>query len=63
MTPQGTVRFDPVTGSVAIRTNQPETTDSPFGTPMAWLVATQTMGARFVGPDVVADWIELNTGS
>jgi hypothetical protein len=56
---QGDIRYDPATGSVAIRTNQPDEMPNPFNPSLAWLVATQTSGAHFVNSEVVADWIEL----
>jgi hypothetical protein len=55
---QGSIRYDPATGSVAIRTNQPEQ-PGMFGPSLTWLVATQTTGAHFVGSEVVADWVDL----
>lgn len=54
----GEIRHDPTSGAVAIRTNQPEEPNF-LGKSMAWLVATPTMGAKFVGSDVVADWTIL----
>lgn len=58
MSETGELRYDPASGAVAIRTNQPEEPNF-LGKSMAWLVATPTMGAKFVGPDVVAEWTVL----
>lgn len=60
MSDMGDIKYDPETGSVAIRTNQPEGPSDLLGRPMAWLIATTTRGARFVGSDVVAEWITLD---
>lgn len=61
MANQGDIRYDPVTGSVAIRTNQPEQSANQFSPSLAWLVATTTTGAHYVGSEVVDGWIELAT--
>lgn len=58
MSAQGEIRYDPVTGAVAIRTNQPDES-GPFVMSLAWLVATQTQGAHYVQSSTVADWVVL----
>lgn len=62
MSEQGEIRFDSGSGSVAIRTNQPDVDDDPFNPSLAWLVATQTQGARYVSSAVVESWTVLNAG-
>lgn len=56
MSEQGEIRYDPDSGSVAIRTNQPDTDPGPIGKSLAWLVATPTMGAKYVPSAVVDSW-------
>lgn len=55
MSEQGEIRYDPETGAVAIRTNQPDE-QGPFVMSLAWLVATQTQGAHYVTSSVVENW-------
>lgn len=47
------VRRNPVTGSVALRTDLP---DQPDFFDYLWIVATKTMGPRFASDREVADW-------
>lgn len=56
---QGAVKYDPASGSVAVRTNQPEQSGNPILPSQAWLVATPTSGAHFVATTVVEDWPDL----
>lgn len=57
---EGHVKRDPVTGSVAVRTNQPETSPADsFAIVQAWLVATTYSGAHFASTDVVAGWDDM----
>lgn len=56
---QGHVKHDPATGAVAIRTQFSEA--DPQLAPMAWLVATSSMGARHATSDSVAGWDDLFT--
>lgn len=51
--PTGTVRRNPVTGSVAIRTTLPDEPDFYHTT---WLVATAGVGSRCASFGEVADW-------
>ena len=57
--PQGSIKVDPVSGSVAIRTNQPLESMNPILPSQAWLIATQTAGAHFATAAVVADWVDV----
>lgn len=59
MSEQGDIKYDPSSGSVAIRTNQPEESPDAITPSLAWLVATTTSGPRFVSPAVVADWLDV----
>lgn len=56
---QGSLKYDPETGAVAVRTNQPEDSGNPLIPSQAWLVATPTAGALFVGSSAVAGWTDL----
>ena len=59
MSQTGDIKRDSTTGAVAIRTNQPEESDSFLVPSQAWLVATPTSGARFVSSEVVEEWESL----
>jgi hypothetical protein len=59
---EGHVKRDPVSGAVAIRTNQPEVNPpGSFGIIQAWLSATQYSGAHYLGTEVVDSWDDLFT--
>lgn len=59
---EGHIKRDPNTGSVAIRTNQPETNPpGSFAMIQAWLVSTTYSGAHYVGTEVVGEWDDLYT--
>lgn len=60
MSDVGDIRYDPETGSVAIRTVHDDGPSKVLGRPMAWLVATTKRGARFVGSDDVNGWIDID---
>lgn len=59
MSEQGDIKYDPRTGAVAIRTNQPEQSPDGIAPSLAWLIATTTSGAQFAAPAVVADWLDI----
>ena len=59
MSATGSIKRDPTTGAVAIRTHFDES--NPQLAPMAWLIATTNIGPRTVGSDAVADWDNLYT--
>lgn len=59
MTGTGTIKRDPVSGAVAIRTHFDET--NPQLAPLAWLVADPKMGARHATSAEVAEWDDLYT--
>lgn len=63
--PQGSIKYDPESGSVAIRTNQPLESGNPIIPSQAWLIATQTSGAHFGSAAVVETWadVEVSGGS
>lgn len=57
---EGHVKRDPVTGAVAIRTNQPEVNPpGNFATVQAWLASTTYSGAHYMGTEVVDAWDDL----
>lgn len=57
---QGHIKRDPATGTVAIRTNQPETNPpGSFAIVQAWLGATTYSGAHYMGTEVVDGWEDL----
>lgn len=62
MSEQGAIKYDPETGSVAIRTCHPDGPSRMLGRPMAWLVATTNKGARFVDSETVAEWVDVEVG-
>lgn len=55
---EGSLKVDPVSGAVAIRTNQPEEPPA-FQQPMAWLIGTTERGAILAGSAAVADWVDI----
>ena len=57
---EGHVKRDPITGAVAIRTNQPLSSPAgSFAVTQAWLVATTFSGAHFVSGETVIDWDDI----
>ena len=56
--PEQWKKVDPVTGAVAIRTNQPLFPSGLFAPAAAWCVATSNSGAHLVGPEAVASWTD-----
>lgn len=56
--PFKSLKYDPVTGAVAIRTDQPAESPSPFQPSIAWLIATPNSGAHQAGADVVGGWLD-----
>lgn len=56
MYPQSSLKVDPATGSVAIRTQFPD--DGSFSD-MAWLIATSSKGARTASSEALADWVDI----
>ena len=58
MSETGTVKRNPETGDVALRTAFPEGQNSQLDA-MAWLVATTTMGARHAASAEVESWDDL----
>lgn len=59
MSNTGTVKRDPVSGAVAIRTHFDES--NPQLAPMAWLIATTNIGPRSASSSEVAEWDDLFT--
>lgn len=59
MTETGTIKRDPVSGAVAIRTHFDET--NPQLASLAWLVATVGSGPRSATSAEVAEWDDLYT--
>lgn len=57
--PEGSLKYDPETGAVAVRTNQPLEPPSAFIPSAAWCVATTNSGAHLVGAAAVADWLDI----
>lgn len=55
---QGHVKFDPVSGAVAIRTILPEDMGQSIAD-MAWLVATADFGARHSNTAGVEGWDDM----
>lgn len=55
----GTIKRDPATGAVAIRTHFDET--NPQLAPMAWIVASIKLGSRQASSAEVAEWDDLYT--
>lgn len=59
---EGHIKRDPVTGAVAIRTNQPETNPpGSFAIIQAWLVSTTFSGAHYLPTEAVIEWDDLFT--
>lgn len=56
---EGSLKVDPDTKSVAIRTNQPDEAPSPFRQPASWLIGTTNQGAILAGSAAVADWVDV----
>ena len=57
---EGHVKRDPVSGTVAIRTNQPvEAPAGPFAKAMGWLACSTYAGATYIGQEVVEGWDDL----
>lgn len=57
--PEASLKVDPDTKSVAIRTNQPDEAPSPFRQPTSWLIGTTNQGALLAGTDALSDWIDI----
>ena len=57
MSPTGTVKRDPITGSVALRTHFDETVPQLAG--MAWLICTVNIGPRSAASSEVESWDDL----
>ena len=59
MSAAGSVKRDPDTGAIAVRTHFDEA--NPQLAPMAWLVSTIALGPRHAPSTEVADWDTLYT--
>lgn len=59
MSAAGSIKRDPDTGAVAVRTHFDES--NPQLAPMAWLVGSITMGSRHATSTEVDDWDDLYT--
>ena len=58
MHPAKSLKWDPASGAIAIRSQLPD--EANFAG-MAWMVATSNMGARNASSAEVADWIDVPT--
>lgn len=56
MYPVKSLKWDPVSGAFAIRTQLP---DTPQFTNMAWLIGTSNVGARSASEAEVSDWVDI----